>query len=111
MRGTKLLRGYKLTFQFQCRLHPIFLGGVNVASGMDQYFNPDICFITNESVSGNKPPWTLPAKAAYGKFDMQRACNYFGTPENKTPDFFPILSIMVNIPRLLITKHVSMDKC
>lgn len=44
---------------------------------------------------GNKPPWTLPAKAAYSKFDSQRACKYFGVPPIQTPDFFPILSIMV----------------
>ncbi|KAJ5525729.1 HCCA isomerase/glutathione S-transferase kappa [Penicillium frequentans] len=70
-RNRKALESHRV----EVELHPIFLGGVNVASG-------------------NKPPWTLPAKAAYGKFDMQRACNYFGTPPNKTPDFFPILSIM-----------------
>lgn len=76
-----------------------------------QYFISDICFIVDESDSGNKPPWTLPAKAAYGKFDMQRACNYFGTAQNKTPDFFPILSIMVSLIRLSSTTCVSMDKC
>ncbi|KAJ5232411.1 hypothetical protein N7468_005367 [Penicillium chermesinum] len=26
----------------------------------------------------NKPPWTLPAKGAYSKFDSERACRYFG---------------------------------
>jgi hypothetical protein len=54
----------------------------------------------------------LPAKAAYGKFDMQRACNYFGTSQNKTPDFFPILSIMVNnnsLGQVLGTKNLSKD--
>ncbi|KAJ5604573.1 hypothetical protein N7510_009727 [Penicillium lagena] len=43
---------------------------------------------------GNKPPWTLPAKAAYSKFDSERACKYFGVPPIKPPEFFPILSIM-----------------
>lgn len=47
--------------------------------------------------TGNKPPWTLPAKAAYSKFDSARACRYFGVPPIKTPDFFPILSIMVRL--------------
>ena len=43
-------------------IHPIFLGGLNVGSG-------------------NKPPWTLPAKAEYGKFDGPRAYKYFRTPQ------------------------------
>ncbi|KAK5013276.1 hypothetical protein LTR16_005602, partial [Cryomyces antarcticus] len=42
----------------------------------------------------NKPPWTVPAKAAYGKFDSKRAQNYFGLPNVKTPSFFPILSLL-----------------
>lgn len=54
----------------------MFLGGINVASG-------------------NKPPWSLPAKAAYGVFDGDRAKKYFGATDIRTPDFFPILSILV----------------
>lgn len=55
----------------------MFLGGINVGSG-------------------NKPPWTLPAKAAYGKFDGKRAQQYFGVPI-EVPSFFPILSLLVSI--------------
>ncbi|KAF1841588.1 glutathione S-transferase kappa 1 [Cucurbitaria berberidis CBS 394.84] len=54
---------------------PVFLGGINVGSG-------------------NKPPWTLPAKAAYSKFDSARAKRYFGVPNIQTPSFFPILSLL-----------------
>ncbi|GME38043.1 putative dsba family oxidoreductase protein [Neofusicoccum parvum] len=54
---------------------PVFLGGINVGSG-------------------NKPPWTLPAKAGYGAFDNKRAKAYFDCPNIKTPDFFPILSLL-----------------
>ncbi|KAH6620386.1 glutathione S-transferase kappa 1 [Boeremia exigua] len=54
---------------------PVFLGGINVGSG-------------------NKPPWTLPAKAAYSGFDSARAKRYFGAEDVKTPDFFPILSLL-----------------
>ncbi|KAH7402755.1 glutathione S-transferase kappa 1 [Pyrenochaeta sp. MPI-SDFR-AT-0127] len=54
---------------------PVFLGGINVGSG-------------------NKPPWTLPAKAAYSKYDSARAKNYFGVPNIQTPSFFPILSLL-----------------
>ncbi|CAO2657199.1 Nn.00g033250.m01.CDS01 [Neocucurbitaria sp. VM-36] len=53
---------------------PVFLGGINVGSG-------------------NKPPWTLPAKAAYSKYDSARAKRYFGVPNIQTPSFFPILSL------------------
>ena len=57
------------------RFHPVFLGGLNVGSG-------------------NKPPWTLPAKAAYGPYDLKRAINHFGTVQLKSPPFFPILSVV-----------------
>ncbi|KAF7592303.1 hypothetical protein BBP40_000434 [Aspergillus hancockii] len=53
---------------------PVFLGGINVASG-------------------NKPPWTLPAKAAYSKYDGQRAQKYFGH-SFEIPPWFPILSLL-----------------
>ncbi|KUL87715.1 hypothetical protein ZTR_05829 [Talaromyces verruculosus] len=53
---------------------PVFLGGINV-------------------VSGNKPPWTLPAKAKYSAYDSKRAQKYFGL-KFETPDFFPIQSLL-----------------
>ncbi|EFW20763.1 DSBA family oxidoreductase [Coccidioides posadasii str. Silveira] len=53
---------------------PVFLGGINVGSG-------------------NKPPWTLPAKALYAKYDGPRAQKYFGK-SFKIPPFFPILSLL-----------------
>ncbi|KAJ7162641.1 putative glutathione S-transferase kappa 1 [Mycena crocata] len=55
--------------------HPIFLGGVNVGSG-------------------NKPPWTLPAKATYGAFETKRAQNYHGLPDIAVPPFFPNLTLL-----------------
>jgi 2-hydroxychromene-2-carboxylate isomerase len=39
---------------------------------------------------GNKPPWTLPAKAKYGEFDSDRAKKYHGLEEISTPPFFPL---------------------
>jgi glutathione S-transferase kappa 1 len=45
--------------------------------------------------SGNKPPWSLPAKAKYFIFDGSRAKKYFGETKIQTPDFFPILSLLV----------------
>jgi len=54
---------------------PVFLGGINVGSG-------------------NKPPWTLPAKANYSQYDGARAKHHFGVPNLQTPSFFPILSLL-----------------
>ncbi|KAF2856998.1 glutathione S-transferase kappa 1 [Plenodomus tracheiphilus IPT5] len=54
---------------------PVFLGGINVGSG-------------------NKPPWNLPAKAAYSVYDSARAQHYFGVPSFQSPSFFPILSLL-----------------
>ncbi|EMD65709.1 hypothetical protein COCSADRAFT_35747 [Bipolaris sorokiniana ND90Pr] len=54
---------------------PVFLGGINVGSG-------------------NKPPWTLDAKAKYSKYDTKRAKEYFGVPELSVPPFFPITSLL-----------------
>ena len=76
------------------RIHPIFLGGVNVGSG--KAFNIIKSSFTYH-LPGNKPPWTLPAKAAYGKFDGDRARKYHGVKEITTPSFFPILSLLVRL--------------
>jgi glutathione S-transferase kappa 1 len=57
------------------RFHPVFLGGINVGSG-------------------NKPPWTLPAKAALSKYDLKRTIAHFGTEQLSSPPFFPILSVV-----------------
>lgn len=45
-------------------------------------------------LQGNKPPWTLKAKALYSKPDSARAKRYFGVPKVQTPSFFPILSLL-----------------
>lgn len=55
---------------------PVFLGGINVGSG-------------------NKPPWTLPAKANYGQFDIERAKKYHGVENIKPAPFFPPLTLRV----------------
>ncbi|KAJ4409648.1 hypothetical protein N0V91_002569 [Didymella pomorum] len=44
--------------------------------------------------TGNKPPWTLPAKADYSSYDSARAKRYFGAKDVKTPEFFPIMSLL-----------------
>ena len=58
---------------------PIFLGGVNVATG-------------------NQPPWKLPAKAAYLSIDVGNAKRYFGLPALKRPTVFPIPTVKVCSP-------------
>ncbi|CAG8982731.1 hypothetical protein HYALB_00001012 [Hymenoscyphus albidus] len=65
------LAAHNVTVEF----HPIFLGGINVGSG-------------------NQPPWTLPAKAKYGKFDMIRSRNYHGGLNIEPPSFFPPLTLL-----------------
>ena len=58
------------------RFHPIFLGGIMVATG-------------------NKPPGTVPAKAKYSSNDLRRTIKYFGTEKISVPPFFPFLSLLV----------------
>ncbi|RMZ89213.1 hypothetical protein DV736_g3546, partial [Chaetothyriales sp. CBS 134916] len=70
-RQRELLKQYGVELEF----HPVFLGGINVGSG-------------------NKPPWTLPAKAKFGKYDVARGIEYFQIPPSSPPPFFPILSIL-----------------
>lgn len=53
--------------------------------------------IVSKPAAGNKPPWTLPAKAAYSKFDGKRAQRYFGE-SYEIPSFFPINSLLVFHP-------------
>jgi hypothetical protein len=45
-------------------------------------------------VKGNKPPFTVPAKAAHGGYDRKRATKYFGV-DVEPPSFFPIMSLLV----------------
>jgi 2-hydroxychromene-2-carboxylate isomerase len=56
----------------------VFLGGIN-------------------NLSGNKPPWSVPAKIGYSAYDVERAKKYFGQEDIRTAEFFPILSILVSI--------------
>ncbi|CAG8073447.1 unnamed protein product [Penicillium salamii] len=71
---------------------------------------PRPCTTGTNCKSGNKPPWTLPAKADYSKFDSERACRYFGVPPIKTPEFFPILSIMPQRCMIYIKKNFPQEK-
>ncbi|KAJ7689486.1 putative DSBA family oxidoreductase [Mycena rosella] len=75
----------------EVEFYPVFLGGINVGSG-------------------NKPPWSLPAKAAYGNFDSARAKKYFDATEIQTPSFFPILSILPQRAMIYIKDHYPRDK-
>jgi len=60
--------------------------------------------------SGNKPPWSLPAKAKYFIFDGSRAKKYFGETKIQTPDFFPILSLLPQRAMIYIKDHYPSDK-
>ncbi|KAJ7146374.1 thioredoxin-like protein [Mycena epipterygia] len=63
------------THDVSVEFHPIFLGGVNVGSG-------------------NTPPWTVPAKAAYGTFESKRAQSYHGVPDIEVPAVFPLMTLL-----------------
>jgi glutathione S-transferase kappa 1 len=54
LQNQSLLKSHSITVEF----HPILLGAINAGSG-------------------NKPPWALPAKAAYGLFEGQRVLGRF----------------------------------
>ncbi|OCK81115.1 glutathione S-transferase kappa 1 [Lepidopterella palustris CBS 459.81] len=75
-----------LSHDVEVEFIPVFLGGINVGSG-------------------NKPPWTLPAKAKYSHYDFGRAKKYFDTPNIKTPSFFPILSLLPQRSMTYIKSH------
>ena len=56
-----------MTTYTEFRYHPVFLGAIN-------------------NGSGNKPPWTLPAKAAYGwKYDGTRSLERVGLSHLRPP--------------------------
>ena len=57
---------------------------------------------------GNKPPWTLPAKAAYLKYDGERAQEFFENPIT-VPSWFPILSLLVTFPFFYETSIIYFD--
>ncbi|VBB86955.1 Putative protein of unknown function [Podospora comata] len=62
LRNRPILASHGVTVEF----HPTFLGALNQATG-------------------NKPPWTLPAKAAHGPFDAARSIARQGTYPNGSP--------------------------
>ncbi|KAF7879234.1 hypothetical protein EAF04_000431 [Stromatinia cepivora] len=64
-----------LTHDVTVDLIPVFLGGINHGSG-------------------NKPPWTLPAKAKYSKFDTARTKLYHGLPDLQPSEFFPPVTLL-----------------
>ncbi|KAJ4412112.1 hypothetical protein N0V85_003730 [Neurospora sp. IMI 360204] len=61
-RNSELLKAHNVEVEF----HPVLLGAINVGSG-------------------NKPPWTLPAKAIYGAHDARRSIARFPGLVIQTP--------------------------
>ncbi|KAJ6780511.1 hypothetical protein PWT90_07335 [Aphanocladium album] len=66
--------------------HPVFLGGINVASGRI-FLLPLLISSTptDNSSAGNKPPWALPAKGAYLTYDSARALRRVGLSHVQSP--------------------------
>ncbi|KAF3482076.1 uncharacterized protein GIQ15_04835 [Arthroderma uncinatum] len=58
----------------------------------------------------NKPPWTLPAKAAYGQFDRVRASKHFGVDDFEVPPFFPPLTILPQRCATYIKQNYPRDR-
>ncbi|RVX74635.1 hypothetical protein B0A52_01761 [Exophiala mesophila] len=83
----ELLRQYGVEFE----IHPVFLGGINVGSG-------------------NKPPWTLPAKANLGTYELKRAIKYFQTEQLSPAPFFPILSVVPQRAMIAVKDRHSNEK-
>ncbi|KUL84403.1 hypothetical protein ZTR_08785 [Talaromyces verruculosus] len=69
------VRGVLASHGVRIETHPIFLGGIM-------------------NGSGNKPPWSLPAKANLGRLELQRAIRYWKVEPFSMPNFFPILTIL-----------------
>ncbi|TGO57230.1 hypothetical protein BOTNAR_0206g00120 [Botryotinia narcissicola] len=71
-------------------LIPVFLGGINHGSG-------------------NKPPWTLPAKAKYSKFDSARTIEYHGLPNLQPSEFFPPVTLLPQRALCFIKSRYSVE--
>jgi len=87
LKHREILLSHDVTINFI----PIFLGGINVGSG-------------------NKPPWSLPAKSAYGKFDVARSKRYHGLERISPPDFFPPLTLLPQRALCYIKASFPSDK-
>jgi len=87
LKNRELLGSHDVTVDFI----PVFLGGINHGSG-------------------NKPPWTLPAKATYGKFDSDRAKKYHGLDNISPPDFFPPVTLLPQRAICYIKSTFSSDR-
>ncbi|KAI1637156.1 thioredoxin-like protein [Biscogniauxia mediterranea] len=81
----QILRNKELLEQhsIEIEIHPVLLGAINVGSG-------------------NKPPWSLPAKAVYGRQDMQRAAKSVGLVDAAPPgDLLEVGRTMLPLRALL----------
>lgn len=61
----------------------------------------NVIIIQLTHLAGNKPPWTLPAKAEYGTFDARRSSARAGKPGITTPESFMERSMTVGPLRAL----------
>lgn len=81
-----ILDTYNITIDFV----PIFLGGVNHATG-------------------NVPPSTLPARGKYLPFDMKRTIEQFDTVKLTSPPFFPMVSLLPQRCMCVVKQKYSRD--
>ncbi|KAK2763109.1 hypothetical protein FQN54_009743 [Arachnomyces sp. PD_36] len=102
-------RALLASYGIDIEMFPIFLGGVNVATGNNffQYLSQSYVFSFSRR---NKPPFTVPAKAKYGTFDRVRSAKYFGVRDFTVPEFFPILSLLPQRCMTYVKEKYSKDR-
>ena len=86
----KRIRPILATYNITIDLIPVFLGGINHATG-------------------NVPPSTLPARGRYGPYDMRRGVEHFGTVKVTTPPFFPMVSLLPQRCMVVLKQRYSAE--
>jgi glutathione S-transferase kappa 1 len=87
--------------------HPVLLGAINASSGKKNPigFVKTACMCAN-SIRGNKPPWTLKAKANYGFYDARRAAARAGKSSISPPkDLMPMAMTVLPLRALHFIKR------
>ncbi|KAK3692095.1 thioredoxin-like protein [Podospora appendiculata] len=82
LKNRALLSAHSVEVEF----HPVFLGAINAGSG-------------------NKPPWTLPAKALYGAHDARRSVARHPGLTIQTPD--DLMAVAMTVLPLRALHHIK----
>ncbi|KAK3333396.1 thioredoxin-like protein [Cercophora scortea] len=85
LKNRALLSSHSVEVEF----HPVFLGAINISSG-------------------NKPPWTLPAKALYGAHDARRSVARHPGLVIQTPE--DLMAVSVTVLPLRALHHIKQTR-